>query len=124
MSKAPIRKLSKKGEGRPVFVYVIRMSCSVGFVKIGISNDVKRRVASIQTSNPYNLEVVRLWGPFSHEYARRLEQRLHSAFDDRGGRGEWFSVDPEEISAVVLGLADMDDRDFRAWHCARQFRDA
>lgn len=124
MSKSDIRKIKAKGTGRPVFVYVIQMNCSVGFVKIGITNDVKRRVAALQTSNPYALEVVRLWGPFSDEYARRLESRLHSAFEDRGCRGEWFSVTPEEVSAVAMGLGDMPETDFRAWVRSRRFEGA
>ena len=119
-----IRKSKAKGTGRPSFVYVIQMNCSVGFVKIGITNDAKRRIAALQTSNPYALEVVRLWGPFSDEYARRLEARLHAAFEDRSGRGEWFSVAPEEVSAVAMGLGDMAEPDFRAWVRARRFEGA
>lgn len=100
---------------RPVFVYAIQMSCSIGFIKIGISNDVKRRIAGLQTSNPYKLELVRRWGPFEASYAKRLEQRMHQAFEQQCARGEWFSVAVEEISEHVILLSDMDDREFSIW---------
>ena len=109
---------------RPTFVYAIQMSCSIGFIKIGISNDVKRRLASMQTSNPYSLKVIRQWGPFDSIYAKRLEQRLHLAFEEVCSRGEWFGVDVEDISMHVLRLSGMGEKEFRAWLNARRFEGA
>lgn len=114
----------KKGAGRPTFVYAIQTKCSVGFVKIGISSDVNRRIAHLQTSNPYALEVTRVWGPFSIAYARRLEQRLHMAFEEKAARGEWFGVTPDEVSNSVRTLADMQDREFSIWMLTRRFEGA
>lgn len=64
-------------------------------VKIGTSVDVSRRLRSMQTSSPRELEI--LW---QAEGGAALEAHLHESFAARRVRGEWF--DFSNVDAVSL----------------------
>lgn len=79
------------------WVYFIR--CGL-FVKIGVANNVKKRLAALQTANPEPLEVMgQTWGGF------RLEQTLHDRFAEHRVRdsAEWFLL-VDEIQDYIRGL--------------------
>jgi len=74
-------------------IYVIQHSNS-HYYKIGITSDtVFRRVAELQTGNPYTL-IPRL--EKSVEYASLAESMLHERYWYQRGLGEWFYFDPED----------------------------
>jgi hypothetical protein len=71
-----------------------------GIVKIGVTNNIKKRLATLQTGCPWRLEVKGMvYRPDSFKY----EDWLHSHFDRQRIRadGEWFDFgknsDPLEI---------------------------
>ena len=74
-----------------------------GFYKIGISNNVESRLASIRTSNHDDVEIV---------IARRLndafnfEQELHRRYEHRISRksGEWFKLNSDEVIDVCIEI--------------------
>ena len=63
-------------------IYFIRCG---EFVKIGRSEDVAERISSLQTGNPYKVELI---GSFDGSDAE--ERRLHAAFGPFHHRDEWF----------------------------------
>lgn len=69
-------------------------------MKIGISTAVQKRMASLQNSNPYPLELLGL-----HRGGRQEEEGLHEIFSDYKIRGEWF-----EPCEPLLEIADYGSR--------------
>jgi len=62
------------------------------FTKIGVSNDPKKRLANLQTSNPKRLHLI---GTLRGGYS--LEKRLHAHFAERRVSGEWFKLEEADI---------------------------
>ena len=83
-----VRSLANRmtGAGMPVpGVYFLRDD---GWIKIGYSSDLSRRMKELNIAHAEELEVVGLLpGP------RRIETQLHRAFDQLRGRGEWFKYE-------------------------------
>lgn len=67
--------------------------------KIGIANDVDRRMAELRTGNPFPLELVAT----CTNGGRFTETLLHERFAHRRVSGEWFALDNGEV-AYVLGM--------------------
>ena len=78
-------------------VYLFKSS--LGYYKIGISEDVKRRLKQF-SKLPFNVEYV-----YHKEvkYAKMLERSLHKMYNgyriDNGG--EWFSLSLEQVIEVM-----------------------
>lgn len=68
------------------FVYFL-LGRRAKFVKIGCSDNVKRRVKQIARSNPIG-KVGRLLGCIEGDFS--VEQRLHETFAQYHERGDWF----------------------------------
>jgi len=68
------------------YVYMIR---SGECVKIGKSDDPRKRLDQMQTGNPQELKLIGFW---ESEDACKDEQRLHEIFAEGKERGEWFRV--------------------------------
>lgn len=66
-----------------------------GPIKIGTSNDVNKRVASLQTGSPMPLRLVG-----SLPGGRALEKEIHARLCAHRLRGEWFAESPEVIAAI------------------------
>ena len=80
------------------WLYVVEM---VGhpFIKIGITNNMKKRLVHLQASNPIELRVLQLIKIKSG--AKQIEARLHRALEDFHQSGEWFD-------SAALSIADWD----------------
>lgn len=69
-------------------VYVIGCE-KIGVCKIGVSIDVVKRIASIQTGFPFDLQ---LFKTYSASNAYVLEKSLHDEYKKFLLRGEWFDI--------------------------------
>lgn len=85
---------------RLTYIYVIAGE-GLPFVKIGIAYNTASRVKQLQCGNPMVLYVARRWGPFERPEAERIEDALHSFFDDFRASGEWFCVTPSDVADHV-----------------------
>lgn len=83
-------------ENPKAFVYFVSDG---SFVKIGIADDLKKRMKGLQTGNPKPLSLLAVVPTVSKDAARILEQKLHYAYSRYRACGEWFSI---------LGLIDQD----------------
>lgn len=59
-------------------------------VKIGMSSCVEKRLSQLQTSNPYNLDVIFRLECVDRDSAKASERAFHSKFADCRLNGEWF----------------------------------
>lgn len=79
-------------------VYFVRCG---EFVKIGTSENVEKRLAGLQTSSPYELD---LEGTIPGE--RRLEQRIHFENRSKNSQGEWFKLTKDEVKDIISKHAE------------------
>ena len=94
-----------------VYLYAIQMDEAV---KIGISNNPARRLASLQTSSPKILRLVWAYNAGDRRTARRIESQLHRRFKVLGYwlTGEWFSAGIlSEIQALKGNPAVLEGND-------------
>lgn len=70
------------------FVYLITEGTNQ---KIGVAQDVEKRVIGMQTSCPYELKIVATYAPKVMP-AFDLEKMLHSHYEPNRLKGEWFSM--------------------------------
>lgn len=70
--------------------------------KIGITNDLNRRLREIQTGCPYELKVVKIWTHTQRKTIEKYERVLHRYYEKCGCRirtnGEWFNLRPADIT--------------------------
>ena len=78
----------------------------LGAFKVGVADNVSKRVASLQTASPNK---IRIYGAIytSRDLAFRLEKIVHAKLHEFGLHlsGEWFDADPEDIYEVIVKLA-------------------
>lgn len=91
------------------FIYLIKCE---QFYKIGIANDIQNRLAQLSTGNPFQLDVLAVYG---FENAASVESAIHQRFLKERTRGEWFDlgVDAEKNFrqiCQILGGAVQDAR--------------
>lgn len=65
--------------------------------KIGIAADVKARLASLQTGNPYPIEVCAY---YQFQDPSPVEKSLHQKFYDKRKQGEWFALGGADLKAL------------------------
>ncbi|HEY6254511.1 MAG TPA: GIY-YIG nuclease family protein [Xanthobacteraceae bacterium] len=78
-------------------VYMIQAGGEHGPVKIGVTDDVEKRLIGMQTGNHQRLVVLRLF-----EGGAAEERLLHERFADHRLDGEWFSFSKQMLSDVEL----------------------
>lgn len=81
------------------FVYFLRCG---DFVKIGYSENPKRRLLHLQTATPYDFELIG-----AHKGSREQEQYLHKTFAHLRHRHEWFRC---ALMRMLLRKATLLDR--------------
>ncbi|MBI1676088.1 GIY-YIG nuclease family protein [Shewanella sp. DW31] len=91
----------------PRYLYVVRCASS-NFYKIGITNDLDKRLQTHQTGCPFELTLVLFSEPELEDmYAREivyLEKFLHSNFKKFHVRGEWYELSYNHISDIIFFL--------------------
>lgn len=74
-------------------VYIVKCH---NFYKIGITDDIKRRLIGLQTGNPYELELVKVY-----QVPTSFESTLHEVLDHCHIRGEWFKMTPATLEVIM-----------------------
>lgn len=78
-------------------VYLVRCD---DLYKIGQTTDIRLRLATLQTGNPYLLEVS-LFIPCEFPEFNSLERALHKRFANQNIRREWFKLDMYDLKVVM-----------------------
>ena len=77
------------------FIYLVKCH---DFVKIGIANEVRLRLSSLQTGNPYLLKLVAHRRSFN---AASEEASLHKRYEQYQVNGEWFRLPKALLKELV-----------------------
>lgn len=86
-------------------------------IKLGMSNNIKKRIVTLQTSSPRELKII--WEYYTGrnaKVARALEKKLHRRCRKHHVRGEWFSINCLDLVTTFRGqeenkVSDMIDSD-------------
>jgi hypothetical protein len=78
----------------PGYVYLLQAG---PYYKIGVSQDVDKRVEQLATIPPFDLELV-CTIPTEDMYG--LERELHERFDAKRKNGEWFELDEADVEHI------------------------
>lgn len=76
--------------------YLYLIQCK-DYYKIGIASDVSSRLASLQTGNPFMLNLVCDYG---FDNAEIIERSLHQRYRCKRGIGEWFTLNEKDINDI------------------------
>lgn len=87
--------LVRKGEPRKKVIYLF--GSSVGLTKIGISNDVGRRIKDLNYQCP--IEIFLLFS-FDCNNTSVVERSLHSLYSHLRVKGEWFNLSSQDIDDI------------------------
>lgn len=96
------RMLSLDGEKlahQPHFVYFI-LNKDSNAIKIGRAKDVVKRMKSLQTSSPGELQLIKTVQVEGGEEAKDLEQLLHKHFSEIRLAGEWFKAEANLLEYI------------------------
>lgn len=70
--------------------------------KIGITNNLNKRLQQLQTGCPFELKVVKIWTHYNRKVIEKYERVLHKYFTKCGCRirenGEWFTLRVPDIN--------------------------
>lgn len=71
-------------------IYFIRTKDNANLIKIGVAQDVKSRLDTLQTGNHTALELLGSFPVDSQKHGLAIERKLHDLFRYYRVRGEWF----------------------------------
>ena len=71
--------------------------------KIGISNSPEYREKTLQSEKP-TIEMIANKEFPNRKIAHSFEQALHSSYDEKRVRGEWFDLSQEEVDDIITSL--------------------
>lgn len=77
------------------FIYIFECQ---GYYKIGLTDDVKKRVNGLQVGCPFDIRIVKSW---RSNDARVEERRIHQLLEAYHVRGEWFKL-PDDLLAKLM----------------------
>jgi hypothetical protein len=83
-------------------------SATLGWYKIGLSNDVQKRFKGLRASLPFEVELIGVW-PCQWRKMRVVENYLHGEFADRRiGNSEWFALTQDDVIRCKELIARME----------------
>ncbi len=88
-------------------VYIFRAK---NYVKVGESNNPKRRKEQLQIGCPHRLETEDIIWFKAKDKAQRVEEEIHKKLKDYHHRGEWFKINKNKLEELVKNLPNGLDR--------------
>lgn len=74
---------------------------SCGYYKIGITSNIQKRINTLQTGNPFLIQLV-----FFKivNGANTLENELHKKYKNKNVLGEWFWLNNEDVQDIMAAV--------------------
>ncbi len=111
-----LKKLLESNDA-PRYLYIVRC-CSFNYYKIGITNNIEKRIETLQIGCPFELKFIVAVEADMEDFLGReityLEKFLHKNYKHLNLKGEWFEFSEKHISDICCFLAD--NRDFDILH--------
>ena len=79
--------------------YVYILECE-GYHKIGVAADVNRRVNSMESGNPLQINIIFRAGYPSNRISRDIEKSIHKELEEYKHKKEWFILSEEQVEYV------------------------
>ncbi len=92
-------------------VYFVR-ELRDGHIKIGVSQEIRRRLSQLQTGSPCELALMG-WLESQDDFG--LERDLHREYSAKRLRGEWFSINQDDVLKQLVrhqGFIPKNDNSF------------
>lgn len=104
------KTLNKELWNKKGIVYIIGSDVPNTPFKIGMvsGTDVKKRVSALQTS--HWIELKEVWKSSLLPHALSVEKRLHTHFEHKKVRGEWFNLNSEDIKSIPQLLEKFEEQ--------------
>ena len=102
----PLNRVDCSITPRPTIVYIITANEYASIYKIGLTNDVIRRLREMQTGCPYVLFALRA---YSVNNPVAVEAMLHAFFHKKRLQGEWFSLDAVDLRYIDNAMSSVDE---------------
>jgi len=90
----------------PTIVYIITTDEYAGIFKIGITNDIQRRLRDMQTACPFMLFAFRSYTVIN---PMAVEAMLHSFFHKKRLCGEWFKLNATDLQYIDEAMCVVDE---------------
>ena len=101
-NKAYARIKHNKNRSKSDTLYMIKCA---DHIKIGITNDVNKRLTSIRTSTPFEVTLVASW-KFCENSVYSIEQYIHKKYKDSNVKLEWFKLTEKQVLEIVSSLSN------------------
>lgn len=98
------RWASRKSPTSPDYIYLLKAKQTSSY-KIGITNDIARRVRTIESSSPVPIKVEFC---VKHSRAKEVEKALHTKYAKHRIHYEWFTFDRLVRHQVDQDFANLD----------------
>ncbi len=85
-------------QNTPMIVYLLRSGDST---KIGVAKSISNRIKMLQTGNPNTITLICEFKYPTETKCREIEKRLHTSFNAKHIRGEWYSLDDKDVQTIV-----------------------
>lgn len=95
---------NKSTKRKSNYLYVVgtdSLLTSNRFCKVGVTNNIRSRLTSLQTGNPEKLKCYLLLKFYVQSDALKLEKAILNKYKELGAVGEWFSCSPVDITKRV-----------------------
>jgi predicted GIY-YIG superfamily endonuclease len=96
------------------YLYIITNPAHIGFLKIGITEDIKNRLQTYQTGDPkrsYKIEFY-LYHPDCLTAEKRIKKNMH--YFAKSIKNEWYEIDLSiAISRLQEQLDDYNNNEFK-----------
>tara|TARA_B100000700_G_scaffold267699_1_gene307775 strand:- start:42595 stop:42864 length:270 start_codon:yes stop_codon:yes gene_type:complete len=84
------------------YIYILQKRNIPKEIKIGVTDDIDKRLKNIQTGNSSEIIVYYIE---EREDAYKVEKKLHNFFDKyRLEKGEWFLIDPKIVRKKIFQI--------------------
>jgi len=87
---------------KPMQIMYILQNGDTNEYKIGITNDLNRRLGELQTGCPNELKVIKLYTHYQRKIIEKYERILHNYYTKCGCRirpnGEWYKLTKADIN--------------------------
>jgi hypothetical protein len=87
-----------KDKNQPDGLYLIKTG---EFIKIGISQNIEKRIKSMETDNPHKIELLFYQ---KIENARKIESFLHKQLKEHNVKNEWFKLNKRAINKIIQNM--------------------